>query len=252
MEHQLNKIVIDGKNIAYKSNFSKINNVSITIVFLCGFMSDMEGTKSQYLESLCTKKKLGYLSFDYSGHGSSSGLITDGCISEWTHEAISVIEHCIKSPVVLVGSSMGGWIALLVALKMQERIVGILNIAGAIDFTELLMWDSFSEQERIDLIKNGLVETERGSCRYNITRKLVEDGRSNLLLSDKIEVNIPIFLLHGSRDDIVPVSMSLTLAAKLTSENVRVIISKNSDHRMSSEQDLKLLGESLIQLLEIA
>jgi len=244
----VNSLIVDGKNIAYKSNLSKIKNPSITIVFLCGFMSDMEGQKSRHVEDYCNKKKLGFLALDYSGHGSSSGLITDGCISEWVYEANEVIESCTKTPIVLVGSSMGGWISLLVALK-NSRIKGIVNIASGVDFTEDLMWKKFTKTQQKNLMSKGIIKIKRGEATYIVTRKLIEDGRKNLLLRKKIPLTIPVFLLHGFSDDVVPIDVSLQLSKKLDSTNVTLLLSKNSDHRMSSESDLALLDHALEQLL---
>jgi len=248
---ELLNVIIDKKNIAYKNNFSKINNPKITIVFLCGFMSDMEGTKSQHLQNFCTQKNLGYLCFDYSGHGQSSGNILDGCISDWLNETVTMVKKHTTTPVILVGSSMGGWLSLLAALELSEKVVGILNIAPAVDFTEILMWDLFSEEEKKTLLSEGLVRIEKASgAIYNITKKMIEDGRKHLLLTKGINLDIPIILLHGLNDNIVPVRVSLALIDKLTSDQSTLIISKSADHRMSSPQDLDLISDSVAKIIK--
>ena len=251
MQKQFNFIKAGVKNIAYKDNFSKTKDKSCSVVFLCGYMSDMEGTKSTYIEDFCTENNLGFLALDYSGHGSSSGDILDGCISEWYQEAIVVIESKISTPVILVGSSMGGWISLLVTLKLKEKVVGILNIASAVDFTEDLMWEEMIREEKAELIDQGVVKVKKGDREYKITKKLIEDGRKNLLMRSKIPIDIPVILLHGMQDDVVPVNLSIKLAEQLQSQEVRVILSKQSDHRMSSEKDLEEIGKCLLSLINV-
>jgi esterase/lipase len=237
-------------NIAYKDNFSKVKNPEITIVFLCGYMSDMEGAKSLFLEEVCTQNNLGYLAFDYSGHGKSSGDFLDGSISEWTEESIEIINKLVETPIIPIGSSMGGWISLLISLQLKNKVKGIINIASAVDFTENLMWNTFTENQKIALENENKITINRGGYDYCVTKKLIEDGRENLLLNGEISIYVPVILLHGMRDESVPVENSIKLAAKLSSKNVQIIISKDSDHRMSEEPDLQLLGESLLKLLD--
>jgi len=243
------KLTVDDKNIAYKNNLSKVKRPSITIVFLSGFMSDMEAHKSKHLEEYCNKKNIGFLALDYSGHGSSSGTIVDGCISDWVHEADTVINNCTKAPVIIVGSSMGGWISLLVALR-NNRVKGLISIANAADFTENLMWKKMTKKQQQKLMENGSIKYRRWSLMHHIGKKLIEDGRKNLLLKKKIPLSIPVFLLHGFLDDVVPIGNSIQLSKKLSTKNVTLILSKNSNHRMSSESDLSLLESSIERLLQ--
>jgi uncharacterized protein len=243
------KTKIGKHNIAYKANFSKVKNSELTIVFLCGYMSDMEGAKSLFLEEFCTKNNLSYLAFDYSGHGKSSGDFMDGSISEWAEESIEIINKLVETPIIPIGSSMGGWISLLVALQLKNKVKAIINIASAVDFTENLMWNKLTDNQKIILENDHKVTIDRGGYDYCVTKKLIEDGRENLLLNGEIPVDVPVVLLHGMRDDSVPVENSIKLAEKLSSKDVRVFISKDSDHRMSGESDLKLLGESLLKLV---
>lgn len=245
----ISKLTIDDKNIAYKNNLSKVKNPSITIVFLSGFMSDMEATKSKHVEEYCNKESIGFLALDYSGHGSSSGTIVDGCISDWVHEANSVINHCTKTPVIIVGSSMGGWIALLVALK-NNRVKGLVSIANGADFTEDLMWKKMTKTQQKTLMEKGSIKYRRRGSTYHVGKKLIQDGRNNLLLKKNIPLNIPVFLLHGFLDNVVPIENSIQLSKKLSTKNVTLILSKDSNHRMSSESDLRLLECSIERLLQ--
>jgi len=246
---KINSIVFNKKNIAYKNNFSKVKNPFRTIVFLCGYMSDMEGTKSIFLEELCTKENLGYVALDYSGHGKSTGDFFEGSISEWTQESLAVIDALVETPMILIGSSMGGWISLLVSLKLKKKVVAIINIASAVDFTEGLIWDELTKKQKSILMKKGKVDIKRGGSDYRITKKLIEDGRENLLLNKKILINIPVILMHGLCDKSVPVENSLKLAEKLSSKDVKIVLVKKSDHRMSEGHDLKLLGKELLELV---
>ncbi|MCH9753743.1 MAG: alpha/beta hydrolase [Alphaproteobacteria bacterium] len=246
-----NSIIFNNKNIAYKNNFSKVKNPYRTIVFLCGYMSDMDGTKSLFLEDFCTENNLGYVALDYSGHGKSSGDFFEGSISEWTKESLAVINELVKTPMILIGSSMGGWISLLVAIKLKKKVAGIINIASAVDFTEVLMWDSFTEKQKFDLMGKGKINIERGGSDYCITKKLIEDGRKNLLLKKIIPIDMPVVLMHGFRDESVPIEISVKLAEQLSSKNVKVILVKDSDHRMSEQSDLKLLAIEVTELVAL-
>jgi len=239
---------INGKNIAYKNNFSTIKDPSTTIVFLSGYLSDMNGTKSQFLYDFCVRENLGYFCFDYSGHGSSSGNVIESTISDWLDEAITLIYKHVRGRCVLVGSSMGGWLAFLAALRLGNKVQGIVTIAAAADFTEELMWTQFTKDQQAVLDSGKILEFSRGECKYNVIKTFIEDGRKHLMLGKKIPIDVPVYLLHGLNDDVVPVQMSLKIAEQLDSQDVQVIISKSSDHRMSQERDLKLLGECLRDL----
>ena len=230
---------------------SKVKSPKITVVFLCGYMSDMEGTKSECLNDFCTESGLGYFAFDYSGHGSSSGDVKKGSISQWSQEAIYMVESFVKTPVILVGSSMGGWISLLTALKLKGKVQGILNIAGAPDFTEDLIFAEFTEDDKKQIKEKGEVTVYRGECEYCISNDFIEDGRNNLLLRDNISIDCPVVLLHGMQDEVVPIETSMTVMEKLSSEKVKAIVKKNSDHRMSSEEDLQVLKKEIQELVTI-
>jgi pimeloyl-ACP methyl ester carboxylesterase len=222
-----------------------------TIVFLPGFRSDMGGEKATSLAAFATGRNHAMLRFDYSGHGISGGDFAQGCIGTWTADALAIIDTLTQGKLILVGSSMGGWIALLVALQRAERITGITGIAAAPDFTEALMWSSMTFKERSTLMRDGVFRapSQYGEP-YPITRKLIEDGRNHLLLDKPIAITCAVRLLHGQADLDVPWEMALTLAERLDSQDVAVTLIKDADHRLSRPQDLALLHRTVAALLD--
>lgn len=222
-----------------------------TIVYLCGFRSDMQGEKVIYLEDLCTEEGLGYLAFDYSGHGESSGAFEEGTISQWLADSLSLIDKITQGPLILVGSSMGGWLAHLIALERHERIVGLLGIASAPDFTENLMWQKFSPDQKTEITTKGwtIIPTEFNDQGWVITRNLIEDGRKHLLLGKNIHLNIPIRYVHGLKDESVPVSYSQKLLELVTSPDISLTLVKSGDHRLSQPENKRLLWLLLQELI---
>lgn len=222
-----------------------------TIVFLPGFKSDMAGSKATALRDLAAARGWGMLRLDYSGHGASGGAFADGTIGRWADDARCVIERLTQGKLVLVGSSMGGWIALLLARGMAGRIAGLVGIAAAPDFTERLMWASMAPAERTLLERQGYLEmpSEYGEP-YKITRALIEDGRRHMVLDAPIALTCPIRLLQGQRDDDVPWETALMLAGKIASDDVQVSLIKDGDHRLSRPQDLALLVRIVAALLD--
>lgn len=221
-----------------------------TVVFLPGYRSDMTGAKATELAAFCAAYGQGWLRFDYSGHGASAGRFEDGTISRWRDDALAAVDGLTEGPLLLVGSSMGGWIALLVGLARPDRVAGLVGIAAAPDFTETLMWEAMTFEERGTLMRDGVlhVPSPYGEP-APITRALIEDGRSHLLLGQPIALAGPVRLLHGQQDPDVPWETSLRLAARLTSPDVRVILVKDGDHRLSRPADLALLRRTLGSLL---
>ena len=189
------------------------------------------------------------LRFDYSGHGASEGRFEDGDIGRWTADALALMDALTQGPLVLVGSSMGGWIALLVALARPGRVAGLVGIAAAPDFTERLMWQAMSPRERERLMGEGVlhVPSQYGEP-YPITRRLIEDGRRRLLLDAPIPLDCPVRLLHGQRDPDVPWETALRVAERLSGTDVQVTLVKDGDHRLSRPQDLALLERVLLPL----
>jgi pimeloyl-ACP methyl ester carboxylesterase len=222
------------------------------IVFLGGFRSDMTGTKAAALDRFCAERGLGFLRFDYSGHGESGGDFIDGSISRWTEDALTAFDGLTDGPQILIGSSMGGWIMLLVALARRARVKALIGIAAAPDFTEDRIWGLLSQDERDRLMREGRIEqlSEYAPEPYVITRKLVEDGRKHLLLTQPIPLTIPVRLLQGMADPDVPFGTAQRLAEKLASQDVTVTLIKDGDHRLSRPQDLERLMATIDELLQ--
>ena len=221
-----------------------------TVVFLPGFGSDMAGDKAGALTDYLARRGNAYLRLDYSGHGRSEGRFEDGTIGRWRDDALAIIDRHGGGRVLLVGSSMGGWIALLVAMARRESVVGVVTLAMAADFTERSMWNQFSAEQRRRLMREGVVEV---STPFNpklvITRDFIEDGRRNLLLDGPIEVECPVRMLHGQRDPDVPWQVSVDAAGLMLSNDVRVVLTKDADHGLSRAGDLEVLVVSIEDLL---
>jgi len=217
------------------------------VVFLGGFCSDMTGTKALWLEDWAKSRGRAYLRFDYRGHGESSGAFLDGAIGDWADDAAAAVTRLTEGPQILVGSSMGGWIALLLARRMPERVAGLIGIAAAPDFTEDSMWETFDEAQRAALAERGRVElpSDYSDEPYVITRRLIEDGRQNLVLRSPLRLPFPVRLLQGTADTDVPVSVALRLLAHIDSDDARLTLVKGADHRFSGESELKLIGKTL-------
>lgn len=233
----------DGGHVAYRF----LPGRAPTVVFLCGYASEMTGTKARFLHRACAEAGHAYLRFDYRGRGASSGRFEDGTIGSWTDDACAVIEAVTRGPLVLAGSSMGGWIMLLAARRLSERVRALVGVAAAPDFTEDGVWPRMSESERETLATRGVIHvpSEYSDDPYPITLRLIEDGRERLQLRDRIPLDCPVRLIHGYRDDDVPWRTSLRLAARLRSRDVTVEIVGDGDHRLSRDEDLARLARTL-------
>lgn len=236
-----------GVSIAYYTSSGK----SPGVMFCGGFMSDMTGSKAITLETFCRKLGHGFLRFDYTGHGQSSGRFEDGTIGSWTSDALAVLDTLTEGPQVIVGSSMGGWIAVNLALARPNRIAGLVTIAAAPDFTEDLIWAELPPDAQMMLETEGVIyePSEYSEKPYPITMTLIQEGRRHLRLRGPIAIDVPVRLLHGMRDPDVPWQRSLLLAEKLTSDDVRVTLVKDGDHRLSREPDLALIARTVSDLL---
>jgi pimeloyl-ACP methyl ester carboxylesterase len=222
-----------------------------TVVFLPGFHSDMTGEKATALAAFCAERGQAMLRFDYAGHGASGGRFEDGTISRWTDDALAMIDRRTDGPLILIGSSMGGWIALLAALARPDRIAALIGIAAAPDFTQALMWPAMSTEQRAALERDGVVHRPSQYGEPSpITRALIEDGRTRLLLNAPIELDRPVRLLHGQHDRDVPWRLALRIAERVSSNDVQVILVKDGDHRLSRPKDLALLCRTLAALLD--
>ena len=228
----------DGGTIAYH----RLAGAAPGIVFLGGYRSDMTGTKAVFLDAYCRQRGRAYVRFDYFGHGASSGDFALGTVGRWREDAISVIDSLTTGPQILVGSSMSGWIMLLAALARPERVAALVGVAAAPDFTEELLWPRLAPAQRETVMREGRVvlPSDYDPAGYLYSRALIEDGRRHLLLGRPIELDCPVRLLHGMRDESVPWRLSLSLAERLTSRDVTVTLVKDGDHRLSTPDNLAL------------
>ena len=220
------------------------------LFWLGGFKSVMTGGKATHIASWAATQGLGVTRFDYSGHGDSSGEFADGTISRWLDEAVAVFE-LTKGPQILIGSSMGGFLAVLLAQRIDQRPAAIVLLAPAIDMTEQLMWNRFTEQIRQDISETGryLRPSTYGDGPYPITRALIEDGRKHLFAGNPIDLGCPVRILHGMQDPDVPWQLSLNLMSQIEDEDVVLHLVKDGDHRLSRPQDLLRLQGILEELV---
>lgn len=214
-----------------------------TVVFLTGFRSDMEGTKAAYLAGHCAAKGQPFLRFDYSGHGRSGGAFEDGTIGRWRDDALDVIDAMTDGPLVLVGSSMGGWIGLLCALARKDRVRGYVGLAAAPDFTRWMKAGMTEEQGRM-LARDGyfLLPSGYEDGDYKITQALLEDGEKHCLLDGPIALSCPMRLVQGMKDDAVPWQTAERIANAVTSPDSRIFLREEGDHRLSAPEDLALIA----------
>ncbi len=238
----------DGAAIAYH----KTNGMSPGVVFLSGFMSDMTGSKALFVEDVCKKRGQAFLRFDYFGHGQSSGAFTDGTIGRWADDAVDALDNLTEGPQVLIGSSMGGWLMLLAALARPERIAGMIGIAPAPDFTEDILVPALSAEQMRTIERDGVVyvESEYGPEPTPFTRKLIEDGRSHLVLRRKLPLTCPLRILQGMRDPDVPWQTALRISEMWEGDDVEIRFLKAGDHRLSAPGDLGRLAGTLEDLLD--
>jgi pimeloyl-ACP methyl ester carboxylesterase len=237
----------DGATIAYRRRDGKTPGV----VFLCGFNSDMTGTKAQALDAYCAAHDRAFLRFDYFAHGASSGDFVDATIGRFLADTLSAIDKLAEGRVVLVGSSIGGWLMILAALARPERVAGLVGLAAAPDATEDLMWQRFPFDVREAIIERGSVRipssySEQG---YLITRQLIDEGRAHLVMRAPIALQCPVRLLHGMEDPDVPWQTSLELADRIVGRDTHVTLIKDGDHRLSRASDLDVLLRTLTPLL---
>ncbi len=231
-----------GRRLAYH----KSEGAGPTIVFLGGLKSDMEGTKAVHLEAWAQARGQGFLRFDYSGHGESSGAFTDGCIGDWHEDTLAAVSELTDGPLVVVGSSMGGWQALLLARAMPDRIAGLVTIAAAPDFTEDGYWASFSDQQKSDLEAIGHVELPSDYMEpYVITKRMIEDGRKRLVLRSPLDLPFPVWFLQGTADTAVSTQTAVRLLDHAAGPDMQLLLVKDADHRFSDGPCLRLIEEAL-------
>ena len=236
----------EGRRIAYRQSDGRGPGV----VFLGGFRSDMEGTKALHLEAWAQGEGRAFLRFDYSGHGSSGGEFEAGCIGDWFEDARAVLA-LTEGRQVLVGSSMGGWIALLLARELPERVAGLVTIAAAPDFTEDSMWAGFDEAQRRALAEDGRVAlpSDYSDEPYIITRRLIEEGRRRLVLRSALRLPFPVRMLQGTADADVEQAVALRLLAHAEGEDMQLTLVKGADHRFSTPDCLALIEQSVLEVI---
>ncbi len=235
-----------GRSIA----FVKTPGQSPGIVFLGGFKSDMEGTKALYLQSWAERTGRAFIRFDYSGHGQSSGEFTQGSIGEWAEDAADVLRALAEGPQILVGSSMGGWISLLLAKSAAAHVAGLVTIAAAPDFTEDSMWAGFDAAQRAELLQTGQIAIPSEYDEpYIITRRLIEDGRSWLVLRDPLHMPFPVRFLQGTADKDVDMSVALRLLEHASGPDIRLTLVDGADHRFSDADCLALIESSVQEVI---
>jgi len=239
-----------GRRLAFNRIPARIMGSGPTVVFLGGFKSDMQGSKALCLEAWAQEQGRGFLRLDYSGHGQSSGDFEEGCIGDWAADARAVIEAQTEGPLILVGSSMGGWISLLLARAMPERLAGLVGIAAAPDFTARTWAEELTDAQRDQVTAEGRIEipSDYADQPYIFTRKLFEDGARQLVLQSPLSLPFPVRLLQGTADTDVPPSVALTLMNHAVSPDLRLTLVKGADHRFSTPECLALIAASITDI----
>jgi len=220
------------------------------IVFLHGFMSNLEGKKPKTFLNFAKKNKFGFLALEYSGHGKSSGKFINGNISKWTNETKLLIRKIVKkNKIILVGSSMGAWISLNQFKFFKKQIKGFLGIGSAPEFLDGLMWNKFSLKQKKEVKKNGIIQLKHGDYEYPITHQLIKDGRKNKIFNKKIYNDLNVTMVHGNKDNSVPVIYSKKILKIFKNAKKKLIIVKNGDHSLSSPKWLNLLKKELMLIV---
>ena len=237
--HKISK----SKKIRFICNIYKNSSF---IVFLHGFMSDLEGKKPNAFLKFAKKNKLSFLALEYSGHGKSSGKFINGNITKWSNETSILIKKFVKNnDFIIVGSSMGAWLALKQFQEFKSQIKGFLGIGSAPEFLENLMWKKFSKKMKSETIKNGILHLKHGNYEYPITLQLIKDGRKNKVLNKKISSKINVTMVHGQKDEVVPVSYSRKVLKIFQKAKKKLVIVKDGDHSLSSQKWLKMIIKEL-------
>ena len=231
------------KKIRYLKHIQKDSDY---IVFLHGFMSDLEGKKPKFFLNFAKKNKLGFIALEYSGHGKSTGKFTKGNISKWTRETYLLLKKTVKkNKIFFIGSSMGAWISLNQFKFFKNQIKGFLGIGSAPEFLENLMWKKFTKKMKAETIKKGIYYLKHGNYTYPITLQLLSDGRKNRVFNKKIKSKIKVTMVHGQKDEVVPVSYSKKILKIFTNAKKKLVIVKNGDHSLSSNKGLKILKKEI-------
>jgi len=235
------------KKIRYLGNYCRD---SLYIVFLHGFMSDIEGEKPKAIQRYAEKQNLSFIAIEYSGHGKSTGKFTKGNISKWSKEVEIVIKKIVrKNNFILVGSSMGAWLSLNQFNFFKDQIRGFLGIGSAPEFLQSLIWKKFTHKMKSETIKRGIYNLKHGNYEYPITYQLIKDGRKNKVLNKKIDTKINVTMIHGGRDEVVPPIYSKKVLKVFSKAKKKLVIIKNGDHSLSSKSGLKKIVSELNKIV---
>ena len=237
----------DGHFLSYRHLKFSEDTVKPGWVFISGYGADMQGAKAAYIFELARKTKTNCLIFEHFGHGTSSGSLLEGTIGRWKEDAIALLDEFTKGPQILVGSSLGGWLMLLMASKRPERIQGMIGIASAPDFTNIY-WDSMTQDQREVLMNKGHVDIFQWGSNRTITRNLIEDGRNHFVMGNTLHYPCPVILLHGQKDEIIPWESSQKLLEQIDAPFVSFTLIKNGDHGLARTQDLNMLKGALFAM----
>ncbi len=236
------------KKLRYLNNYYK---KKLYIIFLPGFQSDITGEKPKAFFKYSIKKKLGFLAMEYSGHGKSSGKFINGNISKWGNEVRTVIKKIVKkNDFILIGSSMGAWLSLIQFKYFKKQIKGFVGIGSAPEFLDRLMWKQFSKKIKNEIINEGFTEIKHGDYTYSISLQLIKDGKKNKVLSKKIKIPISVTMLHGDKDDVVPVSFSRKVLRIFIGAKKKLVIIKNGDHSLSHRNFIKRIIKELDKIVK--
>jgi pimeloyl-ACP methyl ester carboxylesterase len=243
----------DGTRLAYCATPAAAGQAETPGILFCGgFKSDMTGSKAMALEAAAKARGTGFVRFDYFGHGQSDGAFLDGSIGRWKEDTLAILrEVCGHAPQILVGSSMGGWLATLAALAQPDRVAGLVLVAPALDFTEDLMWTQMDEPQRAILLRDGILRepSQYSDQPYEYTLKLITEGRDHMILKAGISFDKPVRILQGMEDPDVPYQHAVKTAAAFQGADTRLTLLRDGDHRLSRPQDLDLLVDTVWNLL---
>ena len=243
-------VTINGVKISYLHRPRLEKGPKVSIIFLSGYKSDMLGTKATFLDTLSKKIGYEYLRFDYSGHGLSEGVIEKQLLSDWVNEAYYLIKKKLNYPIIIVGSSLGGWIAFILLQKLKKRVLGIIGIGAAPDFTKNIITNlSLNQKKKYRDEGYVLIKSDYDKEPYKFTKRFIEDSKNNFVLSKNFTFNAKIILLYGLLDDAVKLETQIKLLKILKTREAKLIVLNNSDHRMSSNSNLKLLEETIKNLI---
>ena len=244
-------VTINSLKISYHYRPKLKKGPKVAIIFLSGYKSDMLGTKAAFLDKLSKKIGYEYLRFDYSGHGSSEGEIEKQLLSDWVNEAYLLIKKKLNYPFIIVGSSLGGWIAFILLKKFKKNILGVIGIGAAPDFTNDIIENLSSIQKKRYMDKGYIsIKSDYGEKPYKFTKKFIEDSKKNFILLKNLEINTKITLLYGLQDSAVKLKTQIDLLKLLKTKNAKLIILNRSDHRMSSSLDLNLLEQTIKNMIK--